>query len=473
MNPYDPQTESDLYDAYERAAAEPTNDPMPDEPVTELGYANRLVDLYGNQIRYIPAWRKWLIWDTTRWKVDTTGQVARWMKVVARRVTTDALAIMDDQKRRAAINLARRGESSAGIAGALTLASTVAGIAVDHEMLDADPFLVNCANGTLDLRTGELRDHDPKDLLTKQTRAAYRVGSAGAEFDRFLCRVQPDPAMREFLARLIGHTLEGRVVEHVLPIFYGSGANGKSTLVNAVVHALGDYADAADPDLLTARTFDAHPTGVADLFGLRLALLHEGDAGRRLAEGTMKRLTGGDRVKARRMREDFWAFEPSHSFVMLTNHKPLVAGTDEGTWRRVRLVPWDVVVPLADRDEHLGEKLALEADAVLAWLVNGYIRWRARGLEAPQAVQDATAAYRAESDTLGRFLTEKCMVGPTFRVRSSHLHEAYTTWCTREGEEAASNKAFSTELQNRGFDIEKTRDANVWKGIGLKTEDSL
>ena len=190
----------------------------------------------------------------------------------------------------------------------------------------------------------------------------------------------PHPARTETCgnssARLLGHALEGKVTAHILPILQGDGANGKSTLIDAIMYALGDYADAADPDLLRARTFDAHPTGVADLYGLRLALLHETDAGHRLAEGTVKRLTGGDRLKARRMREDFWSFDPSHTFVMLTNHKPLVGGTDEGIWRRLRLVPFEVVIPPAERDEDLGRKLAAEADAVLAWLVAGYLDWK-------------------------------------------------------------------------------------------------
>lgn len=228
------------------------------------------------------------------------------MKVTARRLTNAAYEIKDEDKRRAALRTARRGESSAGVNGALALASTEDGVAIAPTQLDADPFLLNCVNGTLDLRTMELRDHDPADLLSKITGAAYRPGVIGSDFTAFLQKVQPKEEMRRFLARLLGHTLEGRVVEHILPILHGPGANGKGTFTDAVLCALGDYADAADPDLLTARTFDAHPTGVADLFGRRLAVLHESDAGRQLAEGTVKRLTGGDRVKARRMREDFW-----------------------------------------------------------------------------------------------------------------------------------------------------------------------
>jgi putative DNA primase/helicase len=296
-------------------------DPLPGEPRTELGYARRLVHVYGGRLRYVPAWRRWLVWDGSRWTHDTTGQAHRWMKAIARRLTADAIAIADKDDRKAAIAAARRGESSHAVAGALTLAGTEAEIVVTPDDLDADPFLLNCANGTLDLRTGACREHNPADLLTKMAGATYDPDAQGVEFVKFLERVQPGPAMRAYLARLLGHALEGRVVSHILPIFHGAGANGKGTLTAAVLAALGDYGDAADPELLTARTFDAHPTGTADLCGLRLAVLHESDHGRRLAEGTVKRLTGGDRIKARRMRENFWSFEPSHTFLMLTNHK--------------------------------------------------------------------------------------------------------------------------------------------------------
>ena len=252
------------------------------------------------------------------------------------------------------IRAAKRAESSSGVKGALTLAATEPEIAITPDRLDAHPYLLNCRNGVVDLRTGELLEHDPALLLTKMAGAPYEPDAEGAVFAEFLERIQPGEDMRLFIRRLLGLSLEGKVTAHVLPIFYGDGANGKSTLTDAVMNALGDYADAADPDLLRARTFDAHPTGVADLFGLRLALVHESDAGHRLAEGTVKRLTGGDRLKARRMREDFWSFDPSHTFVMLTNHKPGVSGTDEGIWRRLRLVPFEVVIPAAERDEDLG-----------------------------------------------------------------------------------------------------------------------
>ncbi|HMG40312.1 MAG TPA: phage/plasmid primase, P4 family [Acidimicrobiales bacterium] len=450
--------------------ASAVNDPLPAEPKTELGYARRFIHVYGARLRYVPPWRQWLVWDGTRWAHDIDGQAQRWMKTIARRITTDALAIADPDRRKAALREAKRGESSAGVAGALTLASTEPEVAIVPDALDVDPFLLNCANGTLDLRTGELHAHDPGQLLTKVTAAAYRPDHPGTVFPGFLERIQPDPDMRRFLARLLGHALEGRQAVHLLPIFHGDGANGKSTLVNAVDAALGDYAAPADPDLLFARSFDAHPTSNADLFGLRLAVLHEGDAGRRLAEGTVKRLTGGDAIKARRMREDFWSFTPSHTFVMLTNHRPLVSGSDEGIWRRLRLVPFQVVIPLAERDDDLAAKLGLEADAILAWLVTGYLDWRTHGLDEPAPVAAATAAYKAESDALGRFLDERCLLGPHHRARSSDLYNTWTRWCTTEGEEPGTNKAFTTQLQNRGFDTQRTKVGAVFVGVGIATE---
>ena len=443
-------------------------DPVPAEPKTELGYAKRLVAVYGDRLRYVPPWRRWLVWDGQRWAHDASGQAARWMKSIARLITSDALAIENDSERKAALNLARRGESAAGVAGALTLASTEPGIVVSTDDLDRDPFLLNCPNGVLDLRTGKLGPHDPGLLLTKMTGAAYQADADGGTFAGFLERVQPDAAMRGYLARLLGHALEGRTVSHILPIFHGEGGNGKSTLVDAVVAALGDYADAADAGLLTARSFDAHPTGVADLCGLRLAVLHETDAGRHLAEGTVKRLTGGDRLKARRMREDFWSFDPSHTFVMLTNHKPIVAGTDEGIWRRLRLVPWEIVIPDHERDEQLPGKLAAELDAVLAWLAAGYRDWADHGLAEPEQVTTATDAYRRDSDALRRFIDQRCLTGPHFHCGSSELYAAWSKWCADEGEDPGTQTAFAAAVQNKGYDKAKDRTGRMrWRGIGL------
>jgi putative DNA primase/helicase len=443
---------------------------QPDEPLTELGFARRLVEKCGRELRFVVPWNRWLVWDGARWSPDTDGYVPRCMKVIAREIHTALIRApkADPDMLRAA----KRAESNSGVKGALALASTEPEIAITPDKLDAHPYLLNCHNGVVDLRTGDWLAHDPALLLTKMAGAPYEPDAEGTEFIRFLGRIQPSEDMRLFIRRLLGLSLEGKVTAHILPIFYGDGANGKSTLTDAVMTALGDYADAADPDLLRARTFDAHPTGVADLFGLRLALLHESDAGHRLAEGTVKRLTGGDRLKARRMREDFWSFDPSHTFVMLTNHKPLVGGTDEGIWRRLRLVPFEVIIPGAERDENLGGKLAEEAGAILAWLVAGYLDWHKNGLSEPDKVTEATQAYRAESDSLGRFLEERCLRMPALHAGSSELFGAYEKWCAAEREDPGTPKAFASAMQVKGFESYKSHGVMRWRGVGLAAQNT-
>lgn len=323
----------------------------------------------------------------------------------------------------------------------------------------------------LDLRTGQLRPHDPALHITKVTAAAYHPDAAAPCFERFLERIQPDPAMRAFLARLLGHTLPGVVVEHVLAILHGVGANGKSTLAEVVSDALGDYATAADPDLLID-TGDTHPTGVADLFGTRFVTTTATDSGRRLAEATVKRLTGGDRIKARRMREDFWEFVPSHSIVMLTNHRPIVRGDDEAIWRRMRVVPFDVIVPKAEQDGHLKDKLREEIDGILTWLVAGCLAWQHSGLEEPERVQEATASYRHDSDTLGAFLEKRCLTYTHSHVKSSELFAAWQGWCRTQGVgDTGTQKAFSLAMESRGFTKAKSNGVIRFHGVDLAATD--
>jgi putative DNA primase/helicase len=433
------------------------------DPEADLANARRLVAVFGDQLRYVVAWGRWLCWDGQRWMPDDTGQAVRYAKRIA-----------DDLPKTTKGGVVSRTQTRSGIAAMLALAGTEPGIALAPRQLDADPYLINVSNGTLDLRTLELRPHDRADLITKAAGAAYHPDAQAPGFSAFLQRIQPDPAMRDFLARLFGHALLGTVVEHVLPVLYGVGANGKTTLVEAVTGVFGDYGRPIDPGLLIDRG-EVHPTGTAALFGLRLAVTHETDEGRKLAEGTVKRLTGGDKITARYMRQDFFDFDPSHSIVMHTNHKPVVRGTDEGIWRRLRFVPFGVVIPDDEQDRKLPERLIAEADGILSWLVAGYRGWQDRGLAEPKQVTEATTAFRGESDELGLFLEERCRLnaGPYAKVVSSELFAAWVSWCKRENVEAGTQAAFSRAMRDRGHD--KTKDGVgriVWTGIDLYADEA-
>lgn len=438
-----------------------------EDDLTDAGLALRVAAEHGHRLRYVGEWKRWLTWDGRRWQHDVTGAVSRAVVNVGRTLQREAAGEPDKNRRFALHRAGEHCRSARGVRDVTTLLATVTGVVIRFADLDADPDLLNVENGTLDLRTGSLRPHDPGDHLTKVAGAAYEPGEPGL-FSTFLERVQPDPGMRDFLGRLLGHALEGRVTEHLLPIFYGEGANGKSVLGSVVMGALGDYAITAEPGLLLERG-EVHATGLADLAGRRLAITHEVDAGRHLAEATVKRLTGGDRIKARRMREDWWEFDPSHAVLMLTNHRPLVAGDDAAIWRRLRVVPWDVIVPGEEQDPRLSERLREEALAeVLRWLVAGHRAWQERGLAEPEQVQTATAAYRTESDHLARFMDERCMVGQQYSVGASDLFVAWQHWSQTQGVEAGSQTAFGKSLAKRGIESRTVSGGRKQRvGLGL------
>jgi putative DNA primase/helicase len=452
----------------------PGDCPKCPEALSDLGNARRLVARHHKRLRNVPLWRKWLIWDGQRWILDRTGEAPRAAKEIVRpianRMRWSAKKAASEKEQAALLRAAMRLESVNSIRAMLELAATEIEVALAPEDLDGWPDLLNTASCTLDLTTFEVSPHDPNMHLTKVTSAHYDPTAEAPMFAAFLERIQPDADMREFLARLLGHTISGRVHEHLLAIAYGVGANGKSTLMELVREVLGDYAATTDPGLLIDRG-DAHPTGIADLFGLRLALTHETDQGRRLAEGTVKRLTGGDRIRARRMREDFWEFDPTHSIVMVTNHRPVITGKDEGIWRRLRLVPFDEVIPPDERDPDLPAKLRTEAAGVLRWLVDGYRSYLERGLDEPAAVTEATERFRKDADHIGLFLAEKCVLIPHVSVGSTALFNAWVKWCSAENIDAGTQTAFSIEMVDKGYDKGKSHGSMVWKGIGLRSED--
>jgi putative DNA primase/helicase len=254
----------------------------------------------------------------------------------------------------------------------------------------------------------------------------------------------------------------------VLPILYGTGANSKSVFLGTIEAMLGpDYAMHAPHDLLMVKRHDPHPTERADLFGKRLVTCIETEAGRRLSESLVKELTGGDNIRARRMHEDFWQFTPTHKLVIAANHRPVVKGNDYGLWRRLRLVPFTVTIPADKQDKTLPERLRKELHGVLTWCIRGCLEWQAKGLNEPGIVLTATDNYRAESDTLGDFIEECCIVGPDQKVSGGRLYECYTAWCKANGHEPDNATVFGRKLSERGIEARKAHGTKVRDGIGL------
>lgn len=404
---------------------------------TDSGNAMRLVALADGRIRYVHAWQKWLVYTEGRWWLDTGDALVREVaKGVARKllaIAGDSKRVMDSAERGALFKFALKSESASSIGAMVNLARGVPGVLVEHDALDDRPYLLNCLNGTVDLRTGELRAHDPEDLLMMQCPVVYDPGARSELWERCLETWLPDEEVRAFLQRAIGSGATGLPVEALI-VNVGNGGNGKSKCFGAVADALGPFAVIPHKSLFTVTKHEAHPTHKASLFRARILLLPETGQGERLNEDSVKGLTGGDVIEARRMREDEWKFKPTHTAFMHTNYRPRIVGDDEGIWRRVKLVNWDVTIPKAERDERLAEKLVEAAPAVLAWIVAGAREWLRVGLQEPAAVLVASESYRDDSDTVQTFIDDTGMMfDGALWVTASDLAQRHALWFATAG----------------------------------------
>src|SRR5215217_2423673 len=442
--------------------------------LTDLGNAERLVTRHGDDLRYCHPWGKWLAWDGRRWAVDATGEVERRAVETVASIYIEAANANDKDERKVIARHAERSEARRAIDAMIALARSRPGVPIMPDDLDDDPWALNTASGTVDLRTGNLRSHDRSDLITKITPVEYDLDAQAPIFKRFMERILPQEAVRGFLQRAVGYAATGVAREEMLPILHGRGANGKSTLTGVLLEALGDYAIQAAPDLLMLKK-GAHPTELADLFGARFVVCMENEEGRRLAESLVKHITGRDRIKARRMREDFWEFDPTHTVFLGTNHRPEVRGTDHAIWRRLKLIPFDVTIPEAEQDKTLPEKLRSELRGILAWVVRGCIEYQRHGLGEPDQVRDATRGYRSDMDALAAFFEDRCAIHPRAKVPATQLYKAYQEWCAESGESDESQRRFGGRLQERGFisfryTAGPHRDRKGWRGIGLRDD---
>ena len=435
------------------------------EGQTDLANARRLIHLHGDKLRFCHPFGKWFVWDFRRWKTDDDGAVERLAKSVADAVWADAR----ESNEPSALRHAARTASDRGVRAMLSLASS--DLPVLPGELDSNPALLNVENGTVDLRTGRIRDHKREDMLTKIAPVALNNEASSFAWDRFLEDVfAENQDVIPFVQRLFGYCATGDVREQILGILWGCGANGKTTLIDAITSTLGpDYACSAPKDLLMAKRGDSHPCEIADLFAKRLVISNETEHSRTLAEGLVKQLTGGDKIKARRMREDFWEFAPSHKLLVLTNHRPRVRGIDHAIWRRIRLIPFNSRFEGDTRDKAMPAKLAAERAGILAWIIRGAVDWYATGLADTPTVTDATAEYRASSDVIGRFLSDCFHVAPDMRVKFSDLMDRLEHWCRDGGDNLPSRKFVGEYLQDRGFTA-KTSNGRWYLGLAERTD---
>jgi putative DNA primase/helicase len=341
---------------------------------------------------------------------------------------------------------------------------------LDHLVLDSNPDLLNCKNGTLNLRTGELRAHSPDDYLTKMLNIEYQADAQCPRWEAFLFEIfDSDQELLDFVHRALGYSITGDVSEQVFFICYGTGANGKSTLTTLIAMLLGDYATIAAPGLLIAKKHEAHPTELADLFRVRFLPTSEVKVDAKWDEERIKVLTGGDPIKARRMRENFWEFTPTHKIWISVNHRPSTADSTYGFWRRVKMIPFMVTIPKEKQDPKLLEALKAEMPGILAWLVRGCLQWREKGLGSARVVDMATEAYRNPQNDLEGFLAVCCVKHELLRVQASDLYRCYVTWCGGQDVRPLRQTEFGRRMDGLGWKTTKI-SVNYYVGLGLKPE---
>jgi putative DNA primase/helicase len=435
------------------------------ENCTDMGNSARFRRMHAENMKH-SIQLGWLIYDGKRFRVDDTQEIRRLARQTVRAIYREAADCDDKETREALGTWAKRCEAEQRLAAMLKLAESEPGISVRADIFDKDPFLLNVANGTVDLRTGELRPHNRGDLLTKITPIPYDPKAQCSVWYQFLERVTGESLqLAEFLQKAAGYSLTGTTKEQCFFMLYGTGQNGKSTFINAMSAVLGEYGSTTRTETLLAKKGESIPNDIARLAGLRFVSAVESEGGRRLAESLVKQLTGGDKVSARFLHREFFDFYPTFKLWLAVNHKPRIVGTDLAIWRRVRLVPFTVTIPEKERDRDFGDKLNSELAGILRWAIEGADLWRRYGLGMPAAVETATRDYQQEMDIIGAFISDRCEVAPDGQVSKADVYKAYVEWAEENGERAVNQRELSARLSERGFEEGRNKRQRFWQGL--------
>lgn len=459
-----------IHQAIEQAI--PANDQSTTYNLTDLGNAERFAAKYHDKVRWCTVWNTWMIFNGKCWEADRTGYVDYLAKVVVRNIYNEAANELDDGRRKQLAKHAAASESNRSVRAMLDRAKSE--LPALPAEFNKHLYLLNCNNGTLDLRTGELKPHSPYDMLTRCLKTDYNPLAICEKWTSFTDSIfANNQALIQFMKEALGMSLCGDTSEQCLFICHGSGSNGKTTMLETVRIIMEDYGFAANIETFSMRKNQGIGNDVAELYGARLVTASENALGSRLNEAFIKKATGKEPLRARRLHENEFQFMPEFTIWFAVNHKPVVKDTSKGMWRRVHFIPFNVTIDGNEINKHLGdEMLEEESEGILAWLVQGHIDWHERGhLVAPEIVQEATKAYRAEMDTIANFIEERC--NKSGEVGATKLYQAYKAWCDENGEKWEKQTGFGLQLTERGYEKEKRRDIIVYKGLSLISVDSV
>jgi putative DNA primase/helicase len=436
---------------------------------TDTTNAYRLFAQHGKDLRYNAPWKKWLVWNGKYWELDEGYLVHDKGLQMIRGMYAELLQTSDYRDRLDIERHAMQSESARRRKAFIEAASWIPDLNVKTDSLDPNPWLLNVENGTVDLRSGELREHRQGDMITKMARVAYDKNANCPIWKKFLMEIMNYNAeLLRFIQTAAGWAITGDTSEQTMFILFGSGANGKSTFLNTIMNLLGDYAIATPTETLMKKTGDQITNDIARLRGTRFVTTTEAEQGKRLSEPLIKQITGNDRMTARFLYGEFFNFVPTFKIFMATNHKPIIKGTDYGIWRRIKLIPFTTAIAKENQDKQLEKKLMEEGPGILNWLLEGAKRWSVEGLATPEVITKATDEYRGEMDVIGAFIKERCEQRPGALIRSRELFRLYQEWCDENNEHACSERFFGLRLKELGFEQRRMTEGRFWQGIAAQ-----
>jgi putative DNA primase/helicase len=440
-----------------------------EERYSDLFNAKMMTREYGSEIRFCGPWKKWVIWDGRRWKRDDENLIYQmgidtirgmYKKSIPNKTKDEAMAMMEH---------AGRSESVRKIEAMIKAAAWNKDINILPEILDRHSFIFNCRNGMIDLHSGRLLPHEKERMITKISPVKYDPEADCPVWKKFLKEIfDKNKDLINFIQRALGWALTGDNGSQAMFILYGNGANGKSTFINTVMKLMGDYATSTPTETFMQKKGDQASNDIARLKGTRFVSAMEAEYGGKLAEAVVKRLTGDDVISARFLYGEFFDFLPTFKIFMATNHKPKIGGTDNAIWRRIRMIPFEVSFSENKQDRKLSEKLENELPGILAWIVEGTLKWQKEGLGSAPAILEATSVYRQEMSAIETFLEEMCVKNPTTMVKSLFLYNAYKKWCEENNERVLSARGFGIRLGESGMDKVRLSKGFHWLGIELR-----
>ncbi|WP_367899796.1 phage/plasmid primase, P4 family [Bacillus pseudomycoides] len=423
--------------------------------LTELGNAERIAYEYGHVIKYVSD-IGWFIWDGKRWKLDMKKEIER----ITAKVLRSLYKSEDESEMKWARMCERRNIRMNSIKDLMPL------VPGEREDFDRHKYLFNVENGIINLKTGKLQPHDREIGLTKITNIAFDENAKCPTWLAFLDQIfLGDQDLVEYMQRLIGYSLTGDISEQIMMFLVGGGSNGKSTFINTIKDLMGEYGKQAKADTFIKKKDTGANNDIARLVGARFVSAIESEEGEKLSESFVKQITGGEPVLARFLRQEYFEFVPEFKVFFTTNHKPVIGGLDEGIWRRVKLIPFNLNLPAHKRDKRLPEKLSLEMPGILNWAIEGCMKWQKGKLKEPKVVAEATGQYKEDMDILAPFLDEVCYIdeqeNEAIRIEAKELYNVYDNWCFKSGERSLGNRSFYRMLETKGF--------GKAKGTGNKT----